>query len=191
VPIKSQNKNWLDYGRIDTDILYQNLIKKFAWGGANKKKVDIDYNHQRTIIVVRARLNYAKLAKALSAEGKNEKAIETLNFCMEALPLEKIPYDPYMADIVEAYFTAGATDKAVEMTKSFCDYYYKRLDYFLKQSPFIINSAEFEIQSAIQYTSRVANSCTAHGKSELGEEITKKLETYYAGYIKVMQPASK
>ena len=191
VPIKSQNKNWLDYGRIDTDILYQNLIKKFAWGGANKKKVDIDYNHQRTIIVVRARLNYAKLAKALSAEGKNEKAIEALNFCMEALPLEKIPYDPYMADIVEAYFTAGATDKAVEMTKSFCDYYYKRLDYFLKQSPFIINSAEFEIQSAIQYTSRVANSCTAHGKSELGEEITKKLETYYAGYIKVMQPASK
>jgi MFS family permease len=191
VPIKSQNKTWLDYGRINTDILYQNLIKKFVWGGANQKNVDIDYNHQRTIIVVRARLNYAKLAKALSAEGKNEKAIEALNFCMDALPLEKIPYDPYMADIVEAYFTAGATDKAVEMTKAFCDYYYKRLDYFLKQKPFIISSAEFEIQSAIQYTSRVANSCTVHGKPEIGDGISKKLETYYTEYVKVMQPASK
>ncbi len=191
VPIKSQNKNWLDYGRIDTDILYQNMIKKFVWGGANKKSVDIDYNHKRTLIVVKARLNYARLAKALSVEGKNEKAIETLNFCMTALPLEKIPYDPYMADIIEAYFAAGATDKAVEMTNAFCDYYYKRLDYFLKQKTFIVNSAEFEIQTALQYTSRVANACAGNGKPEMGEEITKKLESYYTDYVKIIQPSGK
>jgi MFS family permease len=191
VPIKSQNKNWLDYGRIDTDILYENLIKKFVWGGANKKGVDIDYNHKRTIIVVKARLNYARLAKALSVEGENGKAIETLNYCMEALPLETIPYDPYMADIVEAYFAAGDTEKAIKMTKAFCDYYYERLDYYLKQKPFIGNSAEFEIQTAIQYTSRVAKACTSNGKPEMGEEINKKLEDYYANYVKIMQPAAK
>ena len=191
VPIKSQNKNWLDYGRINTDILYQNMINKFVWGGANKKGVDIDYNHIRTLIVVKARLNYARLAKALSSEGKNEKAIETLNKCMEALPLEKIPYDPYTADIIEAYFAAGATEKAVEMSTAFCDYYYKRLDYFLKQKPYIVNSAEFEIQTAIQYTSRVANACASGGKPEMGEAITKKLETYYSDYVKIVQPAGK
>jgi hypothetical protein len=191
VPIKSQNKSWLDYGRIDTDILYENMIKKFVWGGANSKSVDIDYNHKRTILVIKARLNYARLAKALSSEGKNEKAIETLNFCMEALPLEKIVYDPYMADIIEAYFVAGDTEKAVEMTNAFCDYYYKRLDYFLKQKPYIISSAEFEIQTAIQYTSRVANACTTSGKPEMGDAITKKLENYYADYIKMIQPSGR
>ena len=191
VPIKSQNKNWLDYGRINTNILYQNMINKFVWGGANKKGVDIDYNHIRTIIVVKARLNYARLAKALSSEGKNEKAIETLNKCMEALPLEKIPYDPYTADLIEAYFAAGATENAVEMSTAFCDYYYKRLDYFLKQKPYIINSAEFEIQTAIQYTSRVANACVSGGKPEMGEAITKKLEAYYADYVKIVQPGGK
>jgi len=191
VPIKSQNKNWLDYGRINTDILYQNMINKFVWGGANKKGVDIDYNHLRTLIVVKARLNYARLAKALSSEGKNEKAIETLNKCMEALPLEKIPYDPYTADIIEAYFAAGATEKAVEMSTAFCDYYYKRLDYFLKQKPYIVSSAEFEIQTAIQYTSRVANACVSGGKPEMGEAITKKLETYYSDYAKIVQPGGK
>ena len=153
------------------------------------KDVNIDYNHKRTIIVVKARLNYARLAKALAAEGKNEKAIEVLDYCMDALPLEKIPYDPYMADIIEAYFAAGATEKAVEMTNAFCDYYYKRLDYFLKQKPYIVNSAEFEIQTAIQYTSRVANACTANGKPEMGDEITKKLEGYYTDYVKIVQPA--
>jgi len=191
VPIKSQNKNWLDYGRINTDILYQNMINKFVWGGANKKGVDIDYNHIRTLIVVKARLNYARLAKALSSEGKNEKAIETLNKCMEALPLEKIPYDQYTADIIEAYFAAGATEKAVEMSTAFCDYYYKRLDYFLKQKPYIVSSAEFEIQTAIQYTSRVANACVSGGKPEMGEAITKKLETYYSDYVKIVQPGGK
>jgi Protein of unknown function (DUF2723) len=191
VPVKSQNKNWLDYGRIDTDILYQNMVKKFVWGGANKKGVDIDYNHKRTIIVIKARLNYARLAKALSVEGKNEKAIEALNFCMEALPLDRVSYDPYMTDIIEAYFAAGVKEKAIEMTDAMCDYYYERLDYFLKQKPFIINSAEFEIQTALQYTSRVANACAANGKPEMGEEINKKLESYYANYVRMMKPGEK
>jgi hypothetical protein len=191
VPIKSVNKNWLDYGRIDTDILYENMMKKFLWRGANVKSVDLDYNHKRTLMVVKARLNYARLAKALSGEGKNEKALEVLNYCMNTFPVEKVPYDPYMADIIEGYFAAGSPDKAVEMTNAMCDYYYKRLDYFLKQKPYIINSAEFEIQTAIQYTSRVANACTTSGKTELGDQITKKLEGYYGEYVKIMQPAGR
>ncbi len=190
VPIKSQNKSWLDYGRIDTDILYNNMMKKFVWGGANVKGVDIDYNHRRTLIVIKSRLNYARLAKALSTEGKDEKAIEVLNYCMDTFPLDRIPYDPYVADIIESYFLAGDSQKAVEMTKDFCDYYYERLDYYLKQKSYIINSAEFEIQTAIQYTSRVANSCASHGKPELADEITKKLESYYADYVKVLQPGA-
>jgi hypothetical protein len=190
VPIKSQNKNWLEYGRINTDILYENMIKKFVWGGASDKDVNIDYNHTRTIVVVKARFNYSRLAKALSDEGKNEKALEVLNYCMEVFPLEKFTYDPYMADIIQSYFAAGGTEKAVEMTKACCDYYYERLDYYLKQSPYIINSAEFEIQTAIQYTSRVANACAANGKPELAEEINKKLENYYANYVRMVQPSA-
>jgi len=191
VPIKSQNKSWLEYGRINTELLYENMIKKFAWGGAKEKGVNIDYNHMRTLTVVKARMNYARLAKALTAEGKNEKALEVLNYCMEVLPLEKVPYDPYMADIIESYFTAGSAEKAVEMTRAFCDYYYERLDYFLKQSPYIIKSADFEIQTAIQYTSRVANTCTANGKTEMAEDINKKLENYYANYVRIAQPGAK
>ena len=191
VPIKSQNKSWLEYGRINTDILYENMMKKFAWGGAKEKGVNIDYNHKRTLIVIKARLNYARLAKVLAEEGKNEKAIEVLNYCMDMLPLEKVTYDPYVADIIQSYFAAGGTEKAVEMTRALCNYYYERLDYFLRQKPYIINSAEYEIQTAIQYTSRVASACTKYGKPELGDEINKKLESYYANYIRMVQPAPK
>jgi len=189
VPIRSENKSWLEYGRINSDILYENMIKKFAWGGANVPGVNIDYNHKRTLIVIKARLNYARLAEALVAEGKNGKAVEVLNYCMEALPLKNVPYDPYMADIIRAYFAAGAIEKAVEMTNAFCEYYYSNLEYYLKQRPYIINSAEFEIRTAIQYTSRVAKACSDYGKPEMGDEITKKLEEYYTDYVKMAQPS--
>ena len=191
VPIKSENKSWLDYGRINTDILYDNMIKKFAWGGAKEKGVNIDYNHKRTLIVVKARMNYARLAKALAAEGKNEKAIEVLDYCMKTFPLEKLSYDPYMSEVIEAYFIAGAKEKAAEMSQALANYYYERLDYYLKQSTYILTSAEFEIQTAIQYTSKVANACKANGKTEMAEEINKKLENYYASYVRIVQPSLK
>jgi hypothetical protein len=110
---------------------------------------------------------------------------------MEELPLEKIPYDPYVADLIDSYFAAGGNDKAVEMTNAFCEYYYERLGYFLKQKPYIINSAEYEIQTAIQYTSRVANSCEKYGKPELSKEINDTLEKFYTDYMTKQQPSAK
>ncbi len=183
VPIKSHNKSWVDYGRIDTDILYDNIMTRFVWGGANDDDVNIDYNHLRTLIVVKARLNYSRLAKALVSEGKNEKAVEVLERCMEVLPLSNIPYDPYFPDLIEACYLAGLKEKAVELSKNLSEHYYERLDYFLKQGPYIIASAEYEIQTAIQYTSRVASFCRDNGETQLADEITGKLESYYAAYV--------
>jgi hypothetical protein len=183
VPIKSQNKGWLEYGRIDSDILYENVANKFVWGGANDPDVNLDYHHIRTLIVIKARLIYARLAKALAAEGKNEMAIGVLNACLENLPPGNFPYDPYYSDLIEAYFAAGEADKAVEMTRSLSEYYFDRLNYYLRQNVYVLSSAEYEIQSALQYTSRAASYCQENGKKEVGDEITKKLEAYYSEYI--------
>ena len=57
-------------------------MNKFVWGGANDPEVNLDYNHIRTLIVIKSRLNYARLARALASEGKNEKALEVLNRCL-------------------------------------------------------------------------------------------------------------
>lgn len=189
VPIKSENKGWMEYGRVDPDILYDNIMGKFKWGGANDEDVYVDYNHTRTITVVKARLNYSRLANALTEQGKNEKAIEVLDRCMEMLPLSNVPYDPYVGNIIEAYLAAGAKDKAVPMARAMAEHYYERLDYYLKQDPYIISSAEFEIQTAIQYTSRMADACVRYGEKELGEEITAKLEGYYSEYVGRLQSA--
>ena len=191
VPIKSDNKGWLDYGRIDTDIMYENMMKKFVWGGANDPKVNLDYHHKRTLMVVRARLNYAKLASALVSEGKNEKAVEVLDYCMKTFPLERITYDPYINDIIDAYFAAGQTEKATQMTEALCKYYYGQLDYYLKQTPYIISSAEYNIGTAFEYTRRAGEACMVNGKSEEGKEISAKLNDYYSKYVKIIGQVPK
>jgi tetratricopeptide (TPR) repeat protein len=158
-------------------------MNKFVWGGAKDPKVNLDYNHIRTLIVIKARLVYARLAKALSGEGKNEKAVAVLDKCLDLLPPGRFPDDPYYTDLIDAYFAAGEADKAVEMTRNLSDYYFERLNYYLKQNSYVLSSAEYEIQSAIQYASKAAGYCQSYGKKEVADEINKKLETYYADYI--------
>ena len=110
---------------------------------------------------------------------------------METLPLEKLSYDPYVPDIIEAYFAAGGTEKAVEMTNKLCQIIIMNsLIIILNRNQYIISSAEFEIQTAIQYTSRVANACKANGKTEMAEEINKKLEEYYTNYVRISSACS-
>ena len=191
VPIKSVNKSWLEYGRIDADILYNNMMKKFVWGGAKEKGVNIDYNHKRTLLVVRARYNYARLAKALVAEGKNEKALQVLDYCMETLPIEKLSYDMYVPDIVEAYFAAGATEKAVDLTNKLSYYYFEKMDYYFRQKTSILASADYEVQTSIQYISRVGDACRTNGKPEMSADLNAKLEKYYSQYVKTMQPTGR
>jgi len=191
VPIKSEKASWLDYGRIQPDIMYDNMMNKFVWGGANDPKVNIDYHHLRTLMVVRARLNYAKLAKALVAKGKNEKALQVLDYCMEKLPLNTVKYDPYVNDIIEAYFAAGNKEKAIEMTNELCKHFYAHLDYYLKQKSYIVGSSDYSIGTAFEYARRAGEACIAYGQTDMGGEINKKLQEYYSKYMGLVEPAQR
>ena len=191
VPIKSENKSWVRYGRVDTDILYENLMNKFAWGGAKEKGVNIDYNHKRNLLVIKARSNYARLATALALEGKNEKAIKVLDYCMETFPIEKIGYDMYVPGIISAYIAAGGIDKASELTNNLSNYYFEKLDYYMRQKTDILASSEYEVQSAIQFTSQAAEAIKQGGKTELADRITNKLESYYTKYLKLVPQSGR
>jgi tetratricopeptide (TPR) repeat protein len=191
VPIKSQNRSWLEYGRIDTDILYDNVMNKFVWRGAKEKGVNIDYNHKRTLLVVKARYNHARLANALVAEGKNEKAIKVLDHCMEIFPVEKLSWDMYSPDLIESYYKAGAVEKANSLTREMTSAYFEKLDYFLKQKQNIIESADYEIRLSIDGITRVATAASEAKQEDLSKELTTKFDDYYRRYINSLQPQAR
>jgi hypothetical protein len=183
VPIRSHNNSWLDYGRIDTEILYENLVNKFDWGNIKGDGVYIDYYHNRTIMVVRARLNYARLAKALVKEGDLERANRALDFVMEELPLDKIPWDMYMPDIIDAYLASGASEKGTTLAAEMKEYYGERLEFYSNLPLRMMNSAEVEMQTAFSNLSRVAQSLVNYGDIEMGTELNDMVQEYYSIYI--------
>jgi hypothetical protein len=110
---------------------------------------------------------------------------------MEKLPLNTVRYDPYVNDIIEAYFAAGNTKKAVEMTNDLCNYFYTHLDYYLKQKPYIVGSSDYTIGTAFEYTRRAGEACITYHQTDMGIEINKKLQEYYSKYIGLLEPAQR
>jgi hypothetical protein len=189
VPIRSENKSWLEYGRIDTDILYENMMNKFVWRGASEKGVDIDYNHKRTLLVVKARYNHARLANALIEEGKNEKAIEVLDHCMKTFPVEKLSWDMYSPDLIEAYYKAGAVEKANSLTRAMTENYFEKFNYFLGQDRNVRESADYDMRMIIDGVTRVTSAAAMAKQEDLSKELGKKFDEYYTRYLKILQPA--
>ena len=187
VPIKSINKSWFEYGRVDTDILYDNVMNHFVWGGANDPDVNIDYYHKRTLTVVRARLIYARLASELAARGDKTRANEVLDRCMDVLPVSKLGYDMYCSDIISAWFAAGNKEKAVAMTRDLTGYYFERAGYLIGQKPAIAASADQEIAQSLQIVSQVMQICYSNGEADLAEELNGKFSELYTKYVSTKQ----
>ncbi|MDM8002326.1 MAG: DUF2723 domain-containing protein [Bacteroidota bacterium] len=187
VPVKGVNKSWFEYGRIDTDILYDNLMNKFSWRGASDPDVFIDYYHKRTLTVVRARLNHARLARELAAQGDTVRAAKVIDRCLELFPVSKLGYDFYFVDIISASFAAGQKEKARELSREFTDYYAERTGYMLDQMPSVAMYAGAEIANGLQMMVQVMRVCFDNGETALAEEINTRYNTLYARYAAMFQ----
>jgi hypothetical protein len=187
VPVKGVNKSWFEYGRIDTEILYDNLMNKFTWRGASEPDVYIDYYHKRTLTVVRARLNHARLARELAAKGDSVRAAKVIDRCLELFPPSKLGYDFYFGDIISASFAAGQMEKARELSKEFTDYYAERTGYLLDQMPSVAMYAGAEIANGLQMMLQVMRVCFDNGETALAEEINGKYNELYARYAAMNQ----
>ncbi len=114
VPIKTKNSN-MEYGRVDTEKMYDNVMNKFKWGGYNNPAVYLDENHRR--MVTNVRNNLTRLANALLDEGQKEKAVDVLNKLMEELPPALVPHNHFSIFLAEAYYKAGEFDKGDEIMR--------------------------------------------------------------------------
>ena len=68
---------------LKADLLYENLMNKFRWGGMNDPKVYLDDFHVRTISIVRLRTRFIQLADELINRDDTARAIQVLDRCME------------------------------------------------------------------------------------------------------------
>ena len=102
--------------RVNTEVMYDNMLHKFKYGNMNVPGIYIDENTMRMCRT--HRMMFMELAEALYNEGKYDKCLEVLDFAEEMLPGYNIPYDYTSATMASYYYRLGEMDKAnAVMTK--------------------------------------------------------------------------
>lgn len=129
VPIKTETRNNQEPGRINTDILYDNLMNKFNSG---MEDPDVYLNEDNLRMSMNLRSIYGRLALELVKEGKNDSAIMVCDRIMELIPPESIPYNYFVMGIAEAYLKAGATEKGLSVLEGIYNITEQNLEYFFR-----------------------------------------------------------
>jgi hypothetical protein len=164
-------------GFVETEIMYRNIMNKFKWGNVNLPKVYVDENNRRMLTNIRN--NFQRLADALILEGKNDKAIEVLDKCMEMIPPSKVPYDYFSTQIAQSYLAAGAVDKATLLYRDMNGEFSNELRYFFGFSNNYFLSLESEVRTNLFFLKEMANVVFQAGLTELHEEILTSFDLYY------------
>ena len=119
VPIKQDPSEVSQGGRVNTEVMYDNMMNKFLWGGMDKKGVNLDENSAR--MTGNLRMQMGVLASALISEGKNDKAKKVLDKCLSVMPDENIPYDATVFTICGVYYQLKDFKTANKLAKKLFD----------------------------------------------------------------------
>ena len=139
----------IDYGKVDTEIMYDNLINNFSYGNMELPEVYLDETNRR--LSYNLRTIFGRLANEFIAEGNNAKAVEVLDFAMEKMPTEKFGYNYFLFGVIDAYYRAGAVDKARELTDNFAQHLDDELNYYASFSREDKRRAQQEWQTNLQF----------------------------------------
>jgi hypothetical protein len=118
-PVKQTESEQMQGGRVNTEKMFDNITKKFLWGGMDKPGVNLDENCMR--MAGNLRMQMSVLANALIEEGKKAKAKQVLDMCLEKMPDETVPFDATLFTIAAGYYQVGDTKKATELSKQLFD----------------------------------------------------------------------
>lgn len=175
VPIKNTDPvEGGTYGHINTDILYDNLVNKFKWGNMDKPGVYLD---ETTLRQTRNFKNlFYRLAMKLITEGDSAKAVKALDHCLKVMPKETVPYDIFMVRIAEAYYAAGAPEKANSLIKIMVDIAAEKYSYYSRFKGKQANGVRSEIDentNVLMYSQQVAQ---FHKQDALAKELKAKAD---------------
>ena len=126
VPYLTKNNDG-QTGAVASEIMYDNLINKFAWGGLNNKEIYFDETNTR--MIMNYRNNYARLAEKLIEEGKNDQAIIVLNKCVEEFPREVVNLSYFAIPIIDLYYRLDQKIEANRLLSLMIDDYLTEYNY--------------------------------------------------------------
>jgi hypothetical protein len=166
VPIRQTSQRG-QLGSIDTDIMFDNMMNKFRWGGVQDSTVYLDENNMR--MLGNFRNNFGRLAEALINEGKKDSARMVLDRCMEVMPHERVPFDYFMLQIIENYYRLGYNEKARQFVITLSDVTGEELHYFLESDRKYRSKLDYELQLRMHIMQELVRMTETYDQKEISD----------------------
>lgn len=163
-------------GGINTDVMFENMVHKFRWGGIDKPGVYLDENVVRMLGNYRS--SFARLALQLVSQGKKDSALQTLNRCTEVIPESAVPYSGYNLLLVEAYFQAGDMQKGLQIANSIKTSAYQDMTYFRSLGSKFNNSLSFDKQLTFYTLNQLKEIFKQYKLTDLEKETESKIQEF-------------
>jgi hypothetical protein len=177
VPLKPNPSKPL---RMRTDVMYENMMKKWAWGGLDKQEVYMDENNVRMAQTMRMQL--ITLANQLVEEGKKDKAKEVLQKQLLVLPEKNVPYcnEPYEYNIylIEALYKCGDMENANKTAMRFMEIMDGDMKYYLSLDTKTRNTLMNEMYRKTDMMQRIID----QAKRAKQTDAVQKLENIFKQY---------
>lgn len=174
LPVKVQGAN---DGFVDTDIMYDRMVKGFFWRNLDNPNIYYDENQRRFPLNLRS--SFYRLAEQLVIEGKNDKAKEVIQFCLTKMPDNTVPYDYFTPRFIPLLFQIGDEKTAMQIVETMGSRADQELAYFTKNKKKATNQ---EIEINLYVLNQIVNSLKQFNKTEAlkkYEEIFNRYESAY------------
>lgn len=169
-------------GDVDTRRMYENVTKKFRWGGADRAGVYMDENNRNMCETYRSHV-FGRLADALIREGDISKAKEVLALSEKAIRSDVVPHNASSFTLINCYYRVGEKGKAEEISREILENQLRNLDWFyrLDAEKFLLTAKEMEYATLLAAEVMRLNE---ENKGSLSEEYGKKVQYYTEAYMR-------
>ena len=180
VPIKGPMSS-SDVGLTDTEDLYYKMKNVFSWDALKRDDYFVDYQNLYTFCGVMSQRNlFLNAAEKMMDEGRDDRALEMLDMCVENVPEYNFPLDmtflgfsnEYMVlRMISMYYDLGQGDKARDMAARFADELMTSADFFLS----FYDYREEDFNNVFTYIQNLQYLYAANGDNDLADELNVRI----------------
>jgi len=179
VPIETGPSD-LSLGRIETRIMYDNMMGKFKWGNVTDPDVYLNENNRRMLSNLRN--SFGRLGLALIEEGKLDSARVVLDKCMEIVPNERVPFNFWAVALADAYYKLGDTEKANRIVEQISLIFEEELTYYFSVRRKFRLRLLSDIQLALHVYQEMVRLTGEFDQTDLNAVLNEKFAGFYMLY---------
>jgi len=182
IPVRNNSQPKGETGAVNTDVMYNNMMTKFKWGNIQDTSLFIDETVSGMAMSLRG--SFTRLANSLSEKGEKKKAIEVLDKCQQTFPEKNVVYNYYEYMVGEAYYYAGAIDKANKVMNRLTDLYEGDLKYYFSFTGTKASQIDYHKQQALGIMQRIAQTAQSYKQEAVAKKAKGIFDKYYSMYQK-------